>query len=53
MQVGDVVNVLYPFDDAFPGRYEITLIGTADDGQAIVFLVDIFGAFDPKYLQVS
>jgi hypothetical protein len=52
MQVGDIVHILSPFDEAFPFQYQVASCGVADDGQAIIFLVDVFGAFDPKFLQV-
>lgn len=49
-QVGQLVRVLEPFADSFPGAHEITAITVHEDGQ-IACELNGDGAFDPKYLE--
>lgn len=49
--VGQMVRVLPPFAEAFPGVYEIVTVITHDDGQIAYDLREI-GAFAPNYVEV-
>jgi hypothetical protein len=53
MKPDDRVIVLPPFADAFPGVYTVASVGTADDGQTVVYLEGIEPAFAPIYLEVA
>lgn len=48
---GQMVRVLPPFAEAFPGVYEIVTVVVHDDGQIAYDLRDI-GAFAPIYVEV-
>lgn len=48
--IGDVVYVLLPFGEHFPGPQHVEAVDAADDGQPIVYLTGIEGAFDPQFL---
>jgi hypothetical protein len=49
-QVGQLVRVLEPFADSFPGEYEVTEVITHPDGQ-VAFILDEAGAFAAQYLE--
>lgn len=50
LNIADEVEVLYPFNHTYNGRYEIVEI--VQDGDVIVaYVVDEIGAFDHIYLQ--
>lgn len=51
MKTGDKVRVLAPFNDSFPGEYEITEVITHEDGQVAYVLGDL-GGFAPQFLEV-
>ena len=53
MEAGQIVKVLPPFAEAFPGAYEVYKVTVADDGQAVVYLSGIESAFSPDYLEVA
>ena len=48
---GDRVRILAPFAEAFPEVYVVDSVTTCPDGQQACFLVDVEGAFDPKFLE--
>lgn len=50
MNVGDQVRVLAPFNESFPGVYEITEVITHEDGQ-IVYVLGELGGFAPMFLE--
>ena len=52
MEVGSEVVVKAPFSEAFTGVYTIEQISTAEDGQAITYLVGIESAFSPDHLEL-
>lgn len=49
---GQLVRVLPPFADIFPGEYEITEVITHEDGQVACILGDL-GGFAPQYLEAA
>jgi hypothetical protein len=53
MNPGDLVVVLTPFADAFPGVHTVASVGTADDGQTVIYLEGIESAFAPMYLEAA
>jgi hypothetical protein len=53
MQPGASVHILPPFADAFPGTFTVREVGTASDGQTVVFLVGVESAFSPCFLEVT
>jgi hypothetical protein len=53
MNPGDRVIVLPPFADAFPGVHTVSTVGTADDGQTVIYLEGIESAFAPIYLEAA
>jgi hypothetical protein len=53
MNPGDRVIVLPPFADAFPGIHTVASVGTADDGQTVVYMEGIESAFAPAYLEAA
>jgi hypothetical protein len=53
MNPGDRVIVLPPFAEAFPGVNAVASVGTADDGQTVVYLEGIESAFAPIYLELA
>lgn len=50
MEVGTVVRVLAPFDDAFPGERVITEIVNNPDN-TVVYILGEAGGFDAVYLE--
>lgn len=51
MKEGMLVRVLPPFDEAYPGTYQVVQVGAAEDGQVVVYLEGIESAFAPSYLE--
>lgn len=52
MNTGDQVRVLAPFNDSFPGEYEITESIAHEDGQVVYVLGDL-GGFAPQFLEAA
>ncbi len=52
LTVGQLVRVLPPFADSFPGEYEITEIIPHADGQTVYVLGDL-GGFAPEYVEAT
>ena len=50
LAVGQLVRVLPPFDEAFPGEREITDVVNSEDGTTAYILGDC-GGFDAAYLE--
>lgn len=50
MNIGDLVRVLPPFSESFPGVYQITAIVNSADGSTAYILGD-HGGFDAVYLE--
>ena len=48
--VGEMVRVLPPFDESFPGEYEITDVVRNPDGTTVYILGEL-GGFDAIYLE--
>lgn len=48
--VGQLVRVLEPFADSFPGKHEVTEVITHPDGQ-VAFILGDAGAFAAQYLE--
>jgi hypothetical protein len=53
MNPGDRVVILPPFAEIFPGAHTVSYVGTADDGQTVVYLEGIESAFAPTYLEAA
>lgn len=53
MKEGMLVRVLPPFDEAYPGTYQVVQVGVAEDGQMVVYLEGIESAFAPSYLEAA
>jgi hypothetical protein len=53
MNPGDRVVILPPFADAFPGVRTVAFVGTADDGQTVIYLEGMGSAFAPMYLEAA
>ena len=49
---GEVVRILPPFAEVFPGTYGVVEVITHPDGQIACVLEPDIGAFDPKYLEI-
>jgi hypothetical protein len=52
LTVGQLVRVLPPFADSFPGEHEITEVIQHDDGQVAYVLGDL-GGFAPEYVEAA
>lgn len=53
MEVGMLVRVLPPFDEAYPNTYLVVQVAAAEDGQQVVYLDGIDPAFSPVYLEAA
>jgi hypothetical protein len=53
MNPGDRVVILPPFADAFTGVRIVSSVGTADDGQTVIYLEGMGSAFAPMYLEAA
>lgn len=49
-EIGQKVLVKEPFNQDFPLEYEILEKVDSEDGQ-VAFVLEVAGAFDPKYLE--
>lgn len=52
LQVGQIVRILYPFDESFPGTYEIEEVISYEDGQ-ITYVLKEIGGFAPQYVELA
>jgi|GEM_PF-3736390 len=50
LSVGQLVRVLPPFAESFPGEHEITEVIEHEDGQIAYVLGDL-GAFAPQFVE--
>ncbi len=49
---GQKVRVLAPFNETYPGEYEITDVNIHDDGQIAYELAETGSWFAPQYVEV-
>lgn len=54
---GQMVRILPPFSEAFPGVYSVAEVVTHEDGQIVCDLLaatgESIGGFDPKFLTAA